>query len=570
MPAAAPFPSDPAALQSEVERLHARLAEVERQRDSQTQLVEARDRRIEQLLDLVAILKRKRFGQSADRLAGNPDQLHLFDEAELETLLGEAQAELDKERSAIPGARTETPAPAPAPKAQPKRRPLPASLPRVERIIDLTDAQKAALNGQWHLIGYEVSEQLGVIPRQYYVIVTKRAKYAPCDDTAPGAEQGIIVAPRFPQLLPKAIAHSSLVAEVVAAKFVDGLPLYRQERRFAAEGIEIPRQTQAGWLMETAAKLDPIAAGLKRELYRGPVLRIDETRLQVLREPGRANTDKSFMWVFCGGPPGRAVVFFHYSESRAGEVPLRFLFPPGGPPDPDAARCRWLLQTDGYAAYDPLAALPCVVAHAGCWAHVRRKFVEAGEGRKHTAAAHQAVALVGKLYAVERTLRGRSPDERRHERQRQSRPIVAAIKRWLDEKAACVLPQSALGAAIGYALNQWEHLIVFLEHGALEIDNNLTENAIRPFVIGRKAFLFSGSPRGAHASALLYSVIETAKANGHEPRAYLHFLFERLPFAKTPAAIAALLPMNLPPERVPPLRQPPSVPQTDDPLGPSP
>jgi transposase len=246
---------------------------------------------------------------------------------------------------------------------------------------------------------------------------------------------------------------------------------------------------------------------------------------------------------------------FHYSESRAGEVPLRFLFPPGGPPDPQTALCRWLLQSDGYVAYDPLAALACVIAHAGCCAHVRRKFVEAGEGRKHTAAAHQAAAPIGKLYAVERTLRDCSPEERRHARQRHSRPIVETLKKWLDEKAARVLPKSGLGMAIAYALNQWEHLLVFLDRGEVEIDNNLTENAIRPFVIGRKNFLFSGSPRGAKASATLYSLIETAKANGHEPRAYLHFLFERLPLAKTPAAIEALLPMNLTPHQVPPLRQ---------------
>jgi transposase len=555
MHAAQPLPCDRAQLQDEVVRLQARLAEVERQCHTQTELIEARDRRIEQLLDLIAILKRKRFGQNADRLNLNAAQLNLFDEAELEALLAELEAELEQARAGAPGADPETPAPAPAPKAPPKRRPLPAHLPRVERILDLPEADKAALDGQWKLIGYETSEQLGVIPRQFYVIVYQRAKYAPCDDTVPGAEQGILIAPRFPQLLPKAIADSSLLAEVVAGKFIDALPLYRQEQRFAAEGLEIPRQTQAGWLIELAEKLAPIAAGIQRELYRGPVLRIDETRLQVLREPGRANTAKSFMWVFCGGPPGRPVVVFHYSESRAGTVPLHFLFPPGGPPDAQAMRCRWLLHTDGYAGYDPLAALDCVIAHAGCWAHVRRKFVEAAEGRKHTALAHQAVALIAKLYTIERTLRDCPPDERRRERQLRSRPIVETIKRWLDEKAARVLPKSVLGAAIGYALNQWQHLIVFLDHGELAIDNNLTENAIRPFVVGRKNFLFSGSPRGAAASARLYSIVETAKANGHEPRAYLYFLFERLPLATTPAEIDALLPMNIAPDQVPPLRQ---------------
>jgi transposase len=557
MSAAAPLPTpDSAALQDEVERLRTRLAEVERQCGAQAQLIGERDRRIEQLLDLIAILKRKRFGQSADRLNLNRAQLNLFDEAELEALLAELEETLERERAALasetPDATPSVPVP---PQAKPKRRALPAHLPRVERILDLPEAERAALGEGWTLIGYEASEQLGVIPRQFYVIVTKRAKYAPLGDGVPGAERGPIVAPRAPQWLPKAIAHSSLIAEVVAAKFIDALPLYRQEARFTAEGLDIPRQTLAAWLIATAEKLSPVMAGIKRELYGGPVLRIDETRLQVLREPGRENTAQSFMWVYCGGPPTRPVVWFQYSERRAGEVPLQFLFPPGSAPDPAVANGRWVLHTDGYSAYDALAAEPCVLAHAGCWAHVRRKFVEAGEGRKHTAAAHQAVALIAKLYEVERTLRDRSPEERRAARQLHSRPIVDAMKKWLDEKAARVLPKSALGQAIGYALNQWERLLVFLDRGEVEIDNNLTENAIRPFVLGRKNFLFAGSPRGAHASATLYSLIETAKANGHEPRAYLHYLFERLPLATTGAEIDALLPVNLSPDRVPPLRQ---------------
>jgi transposase len=547
MSAAAPLPPpDSAALQEEVERLRARLAEAER-------IVGERDRRIEQLLNLIAILKRKRFGQSADRLNLNAAQLNLFDEAELEALLAELEEQLERERAREAAPATE--GEAPAPKAQPKRRALPAHLPRVERILDLPEEEKAALGEGWTLIGYESAEQLAVIPRQFYVVVYKRAKYAPLDDTVPGAERGPVLAPRFAQLLPKALAHSSLLAEIVAAKFIDALPLYRQAARFAAEGIDLPRQTLAAWLIATAEKLSPIMAGIKRELYGGPVLRIDETRLQVLREPGRENTAQSFMWVYCGGPPNRPVVWFQYSERRAGDVPLHFLFPPGSAPDAFAATCRWVLQTDGYSAYDALAALACVLAHAGCWAHVRRKFVEAGEGRKHTAAAHQAVALIAKLYEVERTIRDRSPEERRAARQLHSRPIVDSIKKWLDEKAARVLPQSALGKAIGYALNQWAALLVFLDYGEVEIDNNRTENAIRPFVVGRKNYLFAGSPRGAQASATLYSLIETAKANGHEPRAYLHYLLERLPLATTPAEIDALLPMNLAPDQVPPLRQ---------------
>ena len=180
--------------------------------------------------------------------------------------------------------------------------------------------------------------------------------------------------------------------------------------------------------------------------------------------------------------------------------------------------------------------------------HVRRKFVEAAEGRKHTAAAHQMVALIRALYAVERDCRDLTAEERKAVRERRSKPILDKIKAWLDGKAPKVLPKGLLGTAIAYTLELWPQLNTFLDDGHIEIDNNIAENAIRPFVIGRKNFLFSGSPRGAAASATLYSLIETAKANGLEPRAYLLHLFEQLPKATTPEEIAALLPMNLKPE----------------------
>jgi transposase len=179
---------------------------------------------------------------------------------------------------------------------------------------------------------------------------------------------------------------------------------------------------------------------------------------------------------------------------------------------------------------------------------VRRKFVEAAAGRKNTAAAHQMVALIGQLYAVERTLRDNSPAARKAAREARSKPILDKIKAWLDAKAPKVLPKGLLGQAIAYTLGLWPQLTTFLDDGHIPIDNNLAENAIRPFVIGRKGWMFAGSPRGAHASATLYSLIETAKANGLEPRAYLTFLFERLPEARTPEELDVLLPQNLKPE----------------------
>ena len=516
------------------------LQEKDKAIEAQQEVLGEREQRIEQLLDLITLLKRKRFGASADRIPA--DQLTLFDEAELEALIGELEEGLEE-----PAAPQSTPSAPEKPKAKPVRRPLPEHLPRVERVIDLPAAEKQAMGTDWTFIGYEESEQLAVIPRQPYVIRFKRAKYVALNEEVAGAEQGVVIAPRALQILPKAIGHSSLIADVVVGKFVDALPLYRQEKIFAREGFDLSRQTMAGWMIQLEEKLTPLMAAMKALLYQGPLIHIDETRLQVLDEPGREASQQSFMWVYRGGPPERPVVWFQYAETRSGTVPREFLFPGGVAPAGCGPPGLYLL-TDGYSGYSALALETAIRGHAACWAHVRRKFVEAAAGRKHTAAAHQMVALIGQLYAVERTLGECSAQQRRAAREARSKPLVEKIKAWLDAKVTQVLPKGLLGKAIGYALGLWPQLTTFLEDGHIPLDNNLAENAIRPFVVGRKGWLFSGSPRGAHASATLYSLVESAKANALEPRAYLTFLFERLPAARTPEQLDALLPQNLTPD----------------------
>ena len=280
---------------------------------------------------------------------------------------------------------------------------------------------------------------------------------------------------------------------------------------------------------------------MKRLLYDGRTLHIDETRLQVLNEPGRENTQLSYMWVYGGGPPDKPVIWYQYADSRGGEVPLEFLFPSGE----ELSACQMYLVTDGYSGYNALSKSPGILGHGACWAHVRRRFVEATHGRKNTAAAHQMVALIGKLYQVERAARDKSAAERQAFRETQAAPILDRIKLWLDGNVTRVLPKSPLGTAIAYTLTLWPKLNTCLEDGHIEIDNNKAENAIRPFVIGRKGWLFSGSPRGAHASATLYTLVESAKANQLEPWAYLNFLFEKLPAAKSEPALIKLLPQNL-------------------------
>ncbi|WP_156824324.1 IS66 family transposase [Thioalkalivibrio sp. ALE20] len=548
--AASKLPDDPAELQAIIRRMTteqtareqhfeaeqtAREQRFEAELQARNEAIEQRDRKIEQLLERLELLRHQRFGPKADRIA--KEQLALFDEAELNVLLEELDAQIDEAKTPR-SPRTE-------PQQTPKRRPLPAHLPRVERILDLSAEEQAAIAETHVHIGLDESEQLGVLPKQYYVIRTQRAKYAPIDAEVPEAEKGLRIAPRPAQILPRAIGHSSLLAEVVTGKFIDGLPLYRQEKIFAREGIELSRQTLSGWLVQLATPLAPVMAALKPHLTRGPVLQVDETPVQVLDEPGRANTTKSYMWVYRGGPPDHPVVWFQYAASRAGEVPIEFLFPEGADPPPEH---RFYLQTDGYAAYHALAEQDGIRGHMGCWAHVRRKAVEATKGRTRNGAAHALVALIGKLYAIERRLRGTSAEHRYAVRLAESKPILDEIKAWLDDKARKVLPKGLLGEAIQYTRKQWPILVTFLEDGHLEIDNNRAENAIRPFAVGRKAWLFSGSPKGAETSAMLYTLVETAKAAGLEPRAYLHYLFETLPTATTPDALEALLPHRLTPD----------------------
>ncbi|WP_373510976.1 IS66 family transposase, partial [Thiocapsa sp.] len=337
------------------------LAQSERERaeqslrlEQQSNTLQQQTQRIDQLLEYIELLRRKRFGRSADRI---PDsQLGLFDETELEALIAALEAELPAD-TAPPATRAEdTVAP---PKDKPVRRPLPSHLPRVERILDLPEAEKAAMGEDWALIGYDSSEQLAIIPRQTYVIQYKRAKYVARDEDVPGAEVGVKIAPRPAQIIPKSIAHSSLLASIVTAKFVDALPLYRQEKIIAREGITLGRQTMAGLLIQLQTPLQPVAAALKELLRRGPVVHVDETPVQVLREPGRENTRDSYMWVFCGGPPDTPVRWFEYAPSRAAEVPRRVLFPADVDPPP----LPLYLQSDGYSAYGVLAAAPGIVGH---------------------------------------------------------------------------------------------------------------------------------------------------------------------------------------------------------------
>jgi transposase len=296
--------------------------------------------------------------------------------------------------------------------------------------------------------------------------------------------------------------------------------------------------------MKGATACQPLLNLLQDELLSGFYVHADETTLQVLAEPGRSPTTKSYMWVFGRGDPDRPILIFQYNETRSSDVASAFL-----------RGFKGYVQTDGYAGYDFLDKWEDV-RHMGCMAHARRKFTDIikaqGKNRKKNGSVDIALSYINKLYRLEKEARekGCSPQEIYEMRQERAKPVMDQFHAWLLKRAPQVLPKSLLGKAISYCLAQWNRLVVYLEDGRLSIDNNAAENAIRPFVLGRKNWLFAGTPGGAEASASLYSLLETAKANGQEPYSYLRYIFAKLPYATTLSEYEALLPWNVDPQKL--------------------
>jgi len=480
------------------------------------------------LKEEISILKHRLFGRKSEKLPVGTGQLLLFNEAEAEKA---ANSGASQEKIAVPGHE----------RRRGCRKPLPENLPRVEALHDLTDEQKQCACGeQKSRIGEEVSEQLDIIPPKIQVIQHIRPKYV-CKKCAGVAadEPAVSIAPMPEQMIPKSIATPGLLAWSLTGKFVDALPFYRIEHILKRYGVEVSRQTLCCWAVKVAELCRPLLELMEKDILQGFQINADETTLQVLQEPGREATTRSYMWLFRGGTGQRPVIIYQYHERRSGQVAKEFLKNYAG-----------YVQTDGYLGYDFLEQIEGIT-HLGCWAHVRRKFVEVvnavgkdKDGKKKTGSGEVALDYIGKLYLIEKECAERKLSFEQIIRERQSRagPIVEQFKAWLDKRSPQVPPGSTVGKAISYTLGQWERLTVYLRDGRLRPDNNLAENAIRPFVLGRKNWLFAATPDGAHASAAIYSIIETAKANGLEPYWYLRYLFERLPKAKTTEEYKALLP----------------------------
>ena len=471
----------------------------------------------ERLAEMVRLLRHQHFGKKSEKVAS--EQLGIFNEAEVEVKKAEPES-IETEKITYERRRG-------------KRTPIPAHFPREDVVIDLPESEKHCPEGhELTCIGEETSEQLDVIPAQIKVIRTIRKKYA-CTT----CEEHVKRAPLPKVAIPKSLASAGLLAHIITSKYSDSLPLYRQEHMWERLGVDLSRGTMASWMIKVGELLIPVTNLMGETLLDRFSIHMDETRVQVLNEAGKLAESLSYMWVrgscYPGAPP---IVLFEYDPSRSGDVAKRLL-----------EGYRGYLQADGYIGYNGVCQQPGVI-RCGCMAHCRRKFFEAAKASpKGVGLANEAIKIIRDLYVIEEKIREMSIEERYRIRQAESKPVLDIFRKWLDDHLAKVPPQSQLGMALHYAHGEWNFLIRYLDDGRLDIDNNFAENAIRPFAVGRKNWLFSDSVAGAKASATIYSVLISAKLNGHNEFLYMRHLLEKLPLAKTVEDIEALLPHVLKP-----------------------
>ncbi len=467
------------------------------------------------LLEKIKLERARVFSPSSEKNILQPD---MFDEAGVE-LPEEVKEQLADEIEVKSHVR----------KKHPVRRPLPDYLPREVVLHDLPEAEKICSCGE-HLIriGEEISEQLKYIPAQISVLKHVRPKYAckPCQENVKIASMPALL------LLPKSIATPELVAHVIISKYCDHIPLYRQEGIWERMEIDMPRSSLCGWVLKTAELCEPLVNLLQKNIVIGKYAQADETTVQVLNEVGRNNRTKSYMWVYRGGGNQPSIVY-EYQETRGGYHAQKFL-----------AGFKGYLQSDAFSGYNWAHDTKDIVP-VGCHAHARRPFAELAKTHKNSGIAHDALKFYRKLYAIEKEARDNqlSPEARYQLRQEKSVAILDAFKKWLDHHLTKTSEQGALGKAIRYCLAHWVELNNYLKDGCIEIDNNLVENAIRPFALDRKNWLFNGSPAGAKAGAIFYSLIETCKASNIEPYKYLCAMLNRVRDCVTDDDYQKLLPL---------------------------
>jgi transposase len=426
------------------------------------------------------------------------------------------------------------------------RKPLDEKIPRKDAIIDIAEEDKqCACGNPLTCIGEDITERLVMIPEQVYVVRYHVKKYAchECegsgDEDKPAVWTGKVPA----NIIPGSIATPELLSYVFTKKYCDYVPFYRQEGAFERIGVKLSRQNMANWQQQVCEKLQPLLNLLKEHLRSGNVAQMNETTMTVLDEPGRTNSQKSYMWLARGGPPGQPVLWYAYYETREkrhiGEILGGF---------------SGYLQSDEYQSYESATEQDLSgVIHVGCWAHTRRKFFESTKLTRGPGLADAALSQIKGLYTVEQDLRkklnNKTIDAEAFERQRREQcgPMLRAFHEWLEANQETVPPSSKIAEAINYALREWHTLERYVDDWQLTPDNNACERGIRPFVMGRKNWVMSGSPAGAKSSCELYTLIETAKANGWNPTKYLTRVFEQAATMRPSDDWGLLLPWNLAP-----------------------
>lgn len=481
--------------------------------DSQLSEITSYKERYVRLLEEFKLEKSRLYGSSSEK---NILQSDLFDEPGIE-LTGELKDQLD-DAIDVGGYQR---------KRHPVRKPIPKDMPREVIIHDISEPEKICGCGT-HLvrIGEEISEQIKYIPAQLSVVQHVRPKYAckPC-------QENVKIAPMPRLLLPKSLATPELVAYTIIAKYCDHIPLYRQQNIWDRLGIDMPRSSLCGWLLKVAELCEPLVKLLRQNIITYDYAQADETTVQVLDEIGRNNKTKSYIWCYRGGGDKPNIVY-EYQPTRGGYHAEEFL-----------TGFKGYLQSDAYSGYN-FADKDDSIIRVGCMAHARRKFADIVKVTKTNGLSHEGIKFFKALYKIEKESReaGLSPEKRFVLRNVKSEPILTAFKAWLDTHLTKTPVQSKIGEAIRYTLSNWELLNNYLKDGRIEIDNNLLENAIRPFALGRKNWLFMGSPSGARAGAIFYSLIETCKANGIEPYKYFCAMLHDIRECATEADYRKLLP----------------------------
>lgn len=506
-----PHRAELALLRSENEQLKQVNAQLLEQMNKQAEEIARLAQKLEHMTEAFANAQRARFGQSSEKKTYvlSEDQLSFFNEAEAEQ---NPKAEEPQPETIL--------VPAHERKKKRTQAEMLNHLPEEEVLLELPEDQLVCgkCGGRMVPIGKKfLRHEMQIVPRQIKLLAYYAVTYA-CDRCEKDTGFAHIATAKPPvPLMKHSLASPSTVAYIMAQKYVDGLPLARQEKIFAREGISLSRATMANWVIQCAQTwLKPLYKHMKQELLTHSVIHADETVVQVLKEDGKPAASQSRMWLYASAALlRRQVRLFEYQPDRSGKRPEAFL-----------RGFHGALVTDGYAGYSQVQN----VTHCGCWAHARRKWREAMPDGATVKTSKAAVGFqyCNKLFAEERKCAVYKPKDRQEYRQNRELPLLEEYYAWLKT----VHPEkgSKLEDAVRYSLNQKQQLMAFLDHGEVPISNNLAENAIRPFTLGRKNWLFCDTVKGAEASAIVYSLVETAKANGIEPFAYLQHVLLHLPY----------------------------------------